>query len=163
MRPRSAASAHSAGELERLPESDATSPCRFFEPSSGRHHHTGDGHASIDGVLVLRKWAEEAPITLNTDTAIEDVVRLFQRLGLRHILFTSHGRLEGVLTKRDVWSIMRAEGSTSTRADLERERQGRTARRPGVERPGSGSVRESEDIRLLDGMSVASSVATVHR
>ena len=101
-------------------------------------------------MLVLRKWLEESPITLSADMAIEDVVRLFQRLGLRHILFTTQGRLEGILTKRDVWAIMRAEGSTSTRADLEG-------------RQNSGSVRESEDIRLLDGMSVASSAATVHR
>jgi len=118
---------------------------------------------AIDGVLVLRKWVEESPITLSADMAIEDVVRLFQRLGLRHILFTTQGRLEGILTKRDVWAIMRAEGSTSTRADLERERTGRTARGSGEGRPNSGSVRESEDIRLLDGMSVASSAATVHR
>ena len=145
-----------------MPGSDGSSPCRFFEPASGRHH-TSDGNTAIDGVLVLRKWVEESPITLSADMAIEDVVRLFQRLGLRHILFTTQGRLEGILTKRDIWSIMRAEGSTSTRADLERERTGRTARTSDDARPWTSAVRESEDMRLLDGMSVASSAATVHR
>lgn len=43
---------------------------------------------------------EQAPITLNVDTPMELVVGMFQRLGLRSILFTKRGgALGGILTK----------------------------------------------------------------
>ena len=36
---------------------------------------------------------------MSPEAPIEVVVQMFQRLGLRHLLFTSQGRLSGVLTK----------------------------------------------------------------
>lgn len=39
------------------------------------------------------------PITLNQDTPMEVVIQMFQRLGLRSVLFTNRGALVGMLTK----------------------------------------------------------------
>ncbi|KAI9611618.1 hypothetical protein H4Q26_008573 [Puccinia striiformis f. sp. tritici PST-130] len=51
-------------------------------------------HEFID----LNKWVDEAPLTLEPETPIEIVLQFFQKLGLRNMLFTSHGSLAGILT-----------------------------------------------------------------
>lgn len=41
----------------------------------------------------------QIPITLSQETAMEVVVQIFQRLGLRSVLFTRQGALTGIITK----------------------------------------------------------------
>ncbi|EFE44888.1 hypothetical protein TRV_00329 [Trichophyton verrucosum HKI 0517] len=56
--------------------------------------------------LDLRPWMDQTPITMNIHTNLLIVLNMFQRLGLR-------GRLEGFLTKKDIWYIL----NESSKAD----------------------------------------------
>jgi chloride channel 3/4/5 len=56
--------------------------------------------------LDLRPWMDQTPITLNSSTTFLIVLKMFQRLGLRYILFVDKGVLQGLLTKKDVWSVI---------------------------------------------------------
>jgi chloride channel 3/4/5 len=56
--------------------------------------------------LDLRPWMDQTPITLNSNITFLIVLRMFQRLGLRYVLFANKGILQGLLTKKDVWSIL---------------------------------------------------------
>lgn len=56
--------------------------------------------------LDLRPWMDQTPITLNSGTTFLIVLRMFQRLGLRYVLFVNKGILHGLLTKKDVWSVV---------------------------------------------------------
>ncbi|KAL5340729.1 chloride channel [Aspergillus crustosus] len=56
--------------------------------------------------LDLRPWMDQTPITLNSNTTFLIVLRMFQRLGLRYVLFVNKGVLQGLLTKKDVWSVI---------------------------------------------------------
>ncbi|THC95474.1 hypothetical protein EYZ11_005029 [Aspergillus tanneri] len=56
--------------------------------------------------LDLRPWVDQTPITLNSGTTFLIVLRMFQRLGLRYVLFADKGVLQGLLTKKDVWSVI---------------------------------------------------------
>ncbi|XP_073975098.1 chloride channel protein 3 isoform X4 [Rhodnius prolixus] len=52
--------------------------------------------------LILKKILDMAPITITDQTPMETVVDMFRKLGLRQTLVTHHGRLLGVITKKDV-------------------------------------------------------------
>ncbi|KAL4801477.1 chloride channel [Aspergillus unguis] len=56
--------------------------------------------------LDLRSWMDQTPITLNSNTTFLIVLRMFQRLGLRYVLFSNRGIFQGVLTKKDVWTVL---------------------------------------------------------
>ncbi|OAX84400.1 hypothetical protein ACJ72_01232 [Emergomyces africanus] len=56
--------------------------------------------------LDLRPWMDQTPITLNSRVSFLVVLNMFQRLGLRHVLFVNKGALQGFLTKKDVWYII---------------------------------------------------------
>ncbi|PWY69744.1 voltage-gated chloride channel [Aspergillus heteromorphus CBS 117.55] len=56
--------------------------------------------------LDLRPWMDQTPITLNSSTTFLIVLRMFQRLGLRYVLFVNKGILQGLLTKKDIWSVV---------------------------------------------------------
>ncbi|OJJ47112.1 hypothetical protein ASPZODRAFT_132055 [Penicilliopsis zonata CBS 506.65] len=64
--------------------------------------------------LDLRPWMDQTPITLNSNVSFLIVLRMFQRLGLRYVLFVNRGILQGLLTKKDVWSVL--NGAESRRA-----------------------------------------------
>jgi chloride channel 3/4/5 len=53
--------------------------------------------------LDLRPWMDQTPITLNANAGFGLTVSMFQRLGLRYVLFTDRGGLRGLMTKKDVW------------------------------------------------------------
>jgi len=53
--------------------------------------------------LDLRPWMDQTPITLNARASLQLTVNMFQRLGLRYVLFVDKGGLKGLLTKKDVW------------------------------------------------------------
>ncbi|KAL4918207.1 chloride channel [Aspergillus aurantiobrunneus] len=57
-------------------------------------------------ILDLRPWMDQTPITLNSGTTFLIVLRMFQRLGLRYVLFVNKGILQGLMTKKDVWSVV---------------------------------------------------------
>jgi chloride channel 3/4/5 len=56
--------------------------------------------------LDLRPWMDQTPITLNSNISFLIVLRMFQRLGLRYVLFSNKGILQGLLTKKDVWAVL---------------------------------------------------------
>ncbi|KAF5859868.1 hypothetical protein ETB97_002359 [Aspergillus alliaceus] len=96
--------------------------------------------------LDLRPWMDQTPITLNSSTTFLTVLRMFQRLGLRYILLADKGVLQGLLTKKDVWSVN--NGPEYRKGELLRENVVR-------------SVHTAEEVGLLesdDGTSLASSL-----
>ncbi|KIW88589.1 uncharacterized protein Z519_10635 [Cladophialophora bantiana CBS 173.52] len=96
---------------------DSQTPCYFtYHPDIA----TGCG---ID----LRPWMDQTPITLNANSSLQLAVHMFQKLGLRYLLFIDRGAFRGILTKKDVWWILsasadgpRAEGFV---ADAETRRE----------------------------------------
>lgn len=56
--------------------------------------------------LDLRPWMDQTPITLNVKAALGLTVSMFQRLGLRYVIFVEKGALKGLLTKKDVWYVL---------------------------------------------------------
>ncbi|KAJ9193087.1 hypothetical protein DTO164E3_8052 [Paecilomyces variotii] len=56
--------------------------------------------------LDLRPWMDQTPMTLNSHTSFLIVLNMFQRLGLRYVLFVDRGILQGLLTKKDVWFVL---------------------------------------------------------
>ncbi|KAF9893738.1 hypothetical protein FE257_009908 [Aspergillus nanangensis] len=83
--------------------------------------------------LDLRPWMDQTPITLNSGSTFLIVLRMFRRLGLRYVLFADKGVLKGLLTKKDVWSIV--NGYESRKGESAREhvfRQGDTAEEVGL-------------------------------
>lgn len=66
------------------------------------HQPLSDPSTSLD----LRPWMDQTPITLNAKASFQLTVSMFQKLGLRYVLFTERGMLKGLLTKKDVWYVM---------------------------------------------------------
>lgn len=56
--------------------------------------------------ISLRKYAELTPMTLSWDASLQLAASMFQKLGLRFILFTCRGQLKGMLTRKDVWQMI---------------------------------------------------------
>ncbi|TGZ83274.1 hypothetical protein EX30DRAFT_329364 [Ascodesmis nigricans] len=59
--------------------------------------------------LDLRPWMDQTPITLPMNSSLNLAATLFQKLGLRYILFARHGILQGLLTKKDVYFVLNSE------------------------------------------------------
>lgn len=66
------------------------------------HQPLSDPATSLD----LRPWMDQTPITLNAKASFQLTVSMFQKLGLRNVLFTDRGMLKGLLTKKDIWYVM---------------------------------------------------------
>ena len=71
--------------------------------------------ANPQTTLDLRPWMDQTPITLNRKSSLQLVVNIFSKLGLRYVLFTDRGALQGLLTKKDVWYIMDRASDESPR------------------------------------------------
>lgn len=74
------------------------------------HQPLSDPLTSLD----LRPWMDQTPITLNAKASFQLTVSMFQKLGLRYVVFTEKGCLRGLATKKDVWYVLNgveAEGS----------------------------------------------------
>jgi chloride channel 3/4/5 len=56
---------------------------------------------------------DQTPITLPPKSSLQLTANYFQKLGLRYILFSSRGVLQGLLTKKDVWYVL--NGAEETR------------------------------------------------
>lgn len=66
------------------------------------HQPIADPHTTLD----LRPWMDQTPITLNGKSSLQLTVSMFQKLGLRYVLFCDRGALKGLLTKKDVWYVL---------------------------------------------------------
>ncbi|KAF2001552.1 chloride channel protein 3 [Amniculicola lignicola CBS 123094] len=66
------------------------------------HQPLSDPVTSLD----LRPWMDQTPITLNAKSSFQLTVSMFQKLGLRYVLFVDRGTLKGLLTKKDVWFVL---------------------------------------------------------
>lgn len=66
------------------------------------HQPLADARATLD----LRPWMDQTPLTLPSHTSLHLVVSYFQKLGLRYVLFSDRGVLQGLLTKKDVWYVL---------------------------------------------------------
>ena len=64
--------------------------------------------ASSQDILDLRPWMDQTPITLNANSPFQLAVTMFQKLGLRYLLFVDRGSFRGILTKKDLWWILNA-------------------------------------------------------
>jgi chloride channel 3/4/5 len=98
----------------------ATSPTN--NPSSNGHSSSGtpsrnlpphtpcffthDPTAPPLTTLDLRPWMDQTPMTLNSESSLQLAVNMFQRLGLRYLLFVERGALRGLLTKKDLWWVL---------------------------------------------------------
>ncbi|KAL9603500.1 MAG: hypothetical protein Q9219_001187 [cf. Caloplaca sp. 3 TL-2023] len=90
------------------------------------HQPSADPHTTLD----LRPWMDQTPITLNAKSSLELTVNMFQKLGLRYVLFSDRGALQGLLTKKDVWYILDSthNGRSKIGTGLLREEQGGESR-----------------------------------
>ncbi|XP_041076675.1 H(+)/Cl(-) exchange transporter 5 isoform X3 [Polyodon spathula] len=61
---------------------------------------------SSPATLKLRKIMDLSPFTVTDHTAMEIVVDIFRKLGLRQCLVTHNGRLLGIITKKDILKHM---------------------------------------------------------
>ncbi|KAF2638504.1 chloride channel protein 3 [Massarina eburnea CBS 473.64] len=85
--------------------SAALSPPRSFSNETEAyfsHRPLSDPTTSLD----LRPWMDQTPITLNAKASFQLTVSMFQKLGLRYVLFVDRGMLRGLLTKKDVWYVL---------------------------------------------------------
>ncbi|KAH8424713.1 chloride channel protein [Aspergillus melleus] len=98
--------------------------------------------------LDLRPWMDQTPITLNSGTTFLIVLQMFQRLGLRYVLFSNKGVLQGLLTKKDVWSVINGSGF----------RQGEALREHNFHQP-----HVAEEVGLLEGDDMTSLASSLDR
>ncbi|KAJ6444681.1 chloride channel protein 3, 4 [Purpureocillium lavendulum] len=106
----------------------AAQPPRSLAPETEAffsHQPLADPRTTLD----LRPWMDQTPLTLPSRTNLHLVVSYFQKLGLRYVLFSDRGVLQGLLTKKDVWYVL--NGADETR---------RTAGAPPAPGAGGGPV-----------------------
>ena len=75
-------------------------------PSETECHFSHQPLSDPNTTLDLRPWMDQTPITLNARASFHLTVSMFQKLGLRYLLFTEKGMLRGLLTKKDVWYVL---------------------------------------------------------
>lgn len=73
-------------------------------------------HSSPLTTLDLRPWMDQTPLTLTSRSSLLLTANYFQKLGLRYVLFSDRGVLQGVLTKKDVWYVL--NGAEETRRTM---------------------------------------------
>lgn len=132
----------------------STQPPRSLPPETEAffsHQPLADPRSTLD----LRPWMDQTPLTLASRSSMRLAVSYFQKLGVRYLLFSDRGVLQGLLTKKDVWYVL--NGADQTRR-TDRSGPGAT----GVGGPGSGGIGagiaredgEGEQHRLLRADSV---------
>ncbi|KAI0180059.1 chloride channel [Hypoxylon sp. FL1284] len=91
-----------------------TRPPRSLPPEAEAffaHQPLADPRATLD----LRPWMDHTPLALPARASLHLAVSYFQKLGLRYVLFTDRGALQGLLTKKDCWYVL--NGAEDARAD----------------------------------------------
>lgn len=139
-----------AKRTHHLPD---TTDCIFT--TSGTASTPGQPTTPGGGHLDLRPWMDQTPITLPMNSSLNLAATLFQKLGLRYILFARHGALQGLLTKKDLYFVLNSEEEGGDAAERDREREEGagllTAGRPaaGMEDDASSIGSMGEDRGLL--------------
>ncbi|WKT48916.1 Chloride channel, voltage gated [Fusarium oxysporum f. sp. vasinfectum] len=72
------------------------------------HQPMADPRTTLD----LRPWMDQTPLTRASHTSLHLVATYFQKLGLRYLLFSDRGVLQGLLTKKDVWYVLNGAEET---------------------------------------------------
>ncbi|KAI9815505.1 MAG: hypothetical protein M1827_002639 [Pycnora praestabilis] len=100
------------------------------------HQSLADPRSTLD----LRPWMDQTPITLSGMSSLQLTVNLFQKLGLRYVLFCERGVLQGLLTKKDVWYVLNGaeEGRQGVEGLLREEGRGEERGLLGVGDDGGG-------------------------
>jgi chloride channel 3/4/5 len=83
----------------------ATSVARSLPGSTQcyfQHQPLADPSVTLD----LRPWMDQTPITLSARCNLQITNDMFQKLGLRYILFVDRGVLAGLMTKKDLWFVL---------------------------------------------------------
>jgi chloride channel 3/4/5 len=92
----------------------STHPPRSLPPETEAyfsHQPMADPLNTLD----LRPWMDQTPLTLPSRSNLLLTANYFQKLGLRYVLFSDRGVLQGILTKKDVWYVLNgAEESRKT-------------------------------------------------
>ena len=137
----------------------ATQPPRSLPPDETEAFFSHQPLADPRTTLDLRPWMDQTPLTLTSRSSLHLVVNYFQKLGLRYVLFSDRGVLQGLLTKKDVWYVL--NGAEESRRDGEEDgfrtggRDGNPARAGPNSAPGAaeshGLLNEDEDIIDVDG------------
>lgn len=113
-------------------------------------------HADFASTLDLRPWMDQTPLTLNAKSSLNLTASLFQKLGLRYVLFTERGVLRGVATKKDIWGVLNGKrGGDGGEHDEDEDGRRRRARY-GHGRERGDDVGRGEERGLLGGESPAS-------
>lgn len=102
------------------------------------HQPLADPRTTLD----LRPWMDQTPITLPSRASLLLTANYFQKLGLRYVLFSDRGVLQGLLTKEDVWYVL--NGAEETRRTNANDGMGMTS---GFTREGN----QGEEAGLLNG------------
>ncbi|KAI1074460.1 chloride channel [Whalleya microplaca] len=90
----------------------AVAPPRELPPETETffsHQPLADPRSTLD----LRPWMDQTPLTLPSRSPLHLAVSYFQRLGVRYVLFSDRGVLQGLLTKKDCWYVL--NGAEETR------------------------------------------------
>ncbi|TRX89633.1 hypothetical protein FHL15_009542 [Xylaria flabelliformis] len=66
------------------------------------HQPLADPRSTLD----LRPWMDQTPLTLPSRSSLHLAVSYFQKLGVRYVLFSDRGVLQGLLTKKDCWYVL---------------------------------------------------------
>jgi chloride channel 3/4/5 len=62
---------------------------------------------------------DQTPLTLPSRSRLHLAVSYFSKLGLRYVLFSDRGVLQGLLTKKDVWYVLNGAEETRRAAAAE--------------------------------------------
>jgi chloride channel 3/4/5 len=104
----------SRAELEYNLQSATQAP-RSLPPETEAfftHQPLADPRTTLD----LRPWMDQTPLTLPSRSNLLLTANYFQKLGLRYVLFSDRGVLQGLLTKKDVWYVL--NGAEETRRTM---------------------------------------------
>lgn len=107
------------------------------------HQPLADPRTTLD----LRPWMDQTPITLPSRASLLLTSNYFQKLGLRYVLFSDRGVLQGLLTKEDVWYVL--SGAEETRRSNIHDGMG-IGITSGLTREGG----QGEEMGLLNGNAV---------
>ncbi|KAH8791033.1 chloride channel-like protein 3 [Hyaloscypha finlandica] len=104
----------SRAELEYNLQSATQTP-RSLPPETEAffsHQPLADPSTTLD----LRPWMDQTPLTLPSRSNLLLTANYFQKLGLRYVLFSDRGVLQGILTKKDAWYVL--NGAEETRRTM---------------------------------------------
>ncbi|RDL34318.1 uncharacterized protein BP5553_07446 [Venustampulla echinocandica] len=97
----------------------STQPPRSLSPETEAyfsHQPLADPRTTLD----LRQWMDQTPLTLPSRSSLLLTANYFQKLGLRYVLFSDRGVLQGLLTKKDVWYVLNGAEETRKTAGIVR-------------------------------------------